>query len=75
MIATSTPALSHGAHCKGYRRGLRAGAHRDKWTPYSRINPGPPVGYPATQYSTGSGSRLRQRYQVATERHGRQRSP
>ena len=27
------------------------------------------------QYSTGSGSRLRQRYQVATERQGRQRSP
>ena len=27
------------------------------------------------QYATGNGSRLRQRYQVATVRHGRHRSP
>lgn len=27
------------------------------------------------QYSTGTGSRLRHKYHVATERHGRQRSP
>jgi MFS superfamily sulfate permease-like transporter len=40
-------------------------------------SPGPLAIYRAggVQYSTGTGSRLRQRYQVATERQGRQRSP
>src|SRR5687768_18567647 len=35
----------------------------------------PLVGICHFQYSTGTGSRLRQRYHVATERHGRQASP
>src|SRR5678816_3513726 len=35
----------------------------------------PPLVVVLLQYSTGTGSSERHRYQVATERHGRQRSP
>src|SRR5438552_6409033 len=40
-----------------------------------RTSPIAPPPFLRRQYSTGSGSSERQRYQVATERHGRQVSP